>query len=66
MSVPKLKKKTLQNFPVTLKQKHDIQNFERVGSSQLILTIWTPKSHVKLINTRLYFRSVVSTKMRVC
>ena len=32
----------------------------------IILSIWTPRSHVKLINTILYFRRVVSIKMRVC
>jgi hypothetical protein len=33
---------------------------------KIILAIWTPKSHVRLINTRLYFRRVVSIEMRVC
>ena len=33
---------------------------------KIILAIWTPKSHVRLINTRLYFRRVVFIKMRVC
>jgi hypothetical protein len=33
---------------------------------KIILAIWPPKSHVRLINTRSYFRRVVSIKMRVC
>ena len=32
---------------------------------KIILAIWTPNSHVRLIYTRLYFRRVVSIKMRV-
>ena len=32
----------------------------------IILSIWTSKSHVSLINTRLYFRRAISIKMRVC
>ena len=33
---------------------------------KIILSIWTPKNHVRLINTRLYVKHVVSIKMRVC
>ena len=33
---------------------------------KIILSIWTPKCHVRLVNTRLCFRSVVSIRMRVC
>ena len=33
---------------------------------KIILAIWIPKSHVRLVNTRLYFRRVVSIKMRAC
>ena len=33
---------------------------------KIILAIYQPKSHVRLMNTRLYFRRVVSIKMRVC
>jgi hypothetical protein len=33
---------------------------------KIILAIWTPKSHVRLINTRLYFRRVVFIKMTIC
>ena len=33
---------------------------------KIILSIWTPKGHVWLINTRLYFRCVDFITMRAC
>ena len=32
---------------------------------KIILSVWTPKSHIRLINTRVYFRRVVSIRTRV-
>ena len=45
----------------------DIQYFERVGSSQINIVHLDTSSHVRLISTRrLYFKRVISIKMRIC
>ena len=41
-------------------------NWREWDPLKIILSIWTPKFQVKLLNTRSYFRCVVSIKMRVC